>query len=101
MGQLNIRDVPDEVIRKCKMRAFENRVTLRQYVIMQLAGNTVSKEQMEEVDARPEAYKSDTPVPTRVPDVVADPRPAKKGKTCRHGTTKGDRCWQCGGLAQI
>lgn len=25
----------------------------------------------------------------------------KSGRTCKHGTPKGDNCWQCGGLAQV
>jgi hypothetical protein len=26
---------------------------------------------------------------------------SRKGKTCKHGTSKGHNCWQCGGMAVI
>lgn len=34
--------------------------------------------------------------------VVGEQHVAKPGaKTCKHGTQKGYRCWQCGGLANV
>lgn len=31
-------------------------------------------------------------------EMPTDPKPKK---TCKHGTSKGYNCWQCGGLAQV
>ena len=39
MAVLNVRNVPDALMRTLKSRAAENGVTLREYVLMQLGGD--------------------------------------------------------------
>jgi hypothetical protein len=40
-------------------------------------------------------------VPVVQRSVGAPERHSASGKTCEHGTAKGYRCWQCGGLAKV
>lgn len=60
-----------------------------------------------------ETAKQDTPLDATAPaahsstgkiDLKAilpdTPRAPRSDKTCKHGTSRGHHCWQCGGLAQ-
>lgn len=63
------------------------------------AGVAALREQIPELTTAAELPKRS--VLDRLP-VVGGQHVAKPGaKTCKHGTQKGYRCWQCGGLAHV
>jgi len=76
MAVLHIADFPDEVLRACKQRAFDNRVTLRQYVIEKLGGDAAIRPatgySKEVVEHRATVQTSAS--------ALAEPKPAKKSR---------------------
>jgi hypothetical protein len=68
-------------------------------------GHAVSDKELQRATEVPVARRRASvlerlPALAETPTVEADER-VRKGKFCKHGTEKGYRCWQCGGLAII
>ncbi len=74
-----------------------------------IAGSSPAPGTNVEVNGHEDAEGEDAEVSAREPRAVRarDAKPGKGSgevasfKTCEHGTKKGYRCWQCGGLAKV
>jgi hypothetical protein len=122
MAVLNIREFPDELAYELKVYAAQVKKTAREVVI-----EAVSEKLTVEVKETPKPAKPREVVETAIAPIPENTvpvwpvatdeeviqksiqdgwiQPAKKRRPlkpkCEHGTEKGYRCWQCGGVAQI
>ncbi|HEV2521051.1 MAG TPA: hypothetical protein VGT24_01610 [Candidatus Acidoferrales bacterium] len=119
MVSLNIRNVPEEVVRAIKAAAAQSGLTLREYVIRALTvragdfgngglpvyrpGDTLTDKQIEVAEkqqssALQEARKR---LEEGIRSVEESDFASRKRKTCPHGIERGVHCWRCGGAARV
>ena len=95
MAEIRIRGVDSGLAKKLKIRAIESGMTLRAYVVKELAGVEASRRSVG-------ADKSGVLTSTESPATAETPKEVtpKKRQTCGHGVRNGWRCWKCGGPAR-
>src|SRR5258708_4789109 len=94
MPALHIRDISDTLMKRLKSDAALNGITLREHVINQLGGQKTADRPVEGLPRAEELH-----VGRR--RASRSERVSASCPTCEHGTAKGNRCWQCGGLAKV